>query len=278
MIQSVPDSMHVPKPVSVRRSVRCSKSRKHAAEECEVECIKRSRMYNGKKQYLVKWLGYSNKHNEWLYLHDLFCDDLIDKFESQTVLAGIEIRRKSLQSEEEVSRQSAILFGPDDCYARLAVCRLMHRQGLAGTVDDWLPGYKSEICNVLRRRLILQDVSTVDNIKRTKHIVALRMILELKRSGRMKARLICQGFREPIEWDRGSNMSPVAFVDTIRMMILMNGPATDVISTNDISVAFLQAHGFDADDKRYVSYKAFKEANEYVFQLCGPLYGQRIAR
>ena len=123
----------------------------------------------------------------------------------------------------------------------------------------------------------MQDESTDDNIKRTKHIVALRMILELKRSGRMKARLICQGFREPIEWDRGSNMSPVAFVDTIRMMILMNGPATDIISTNDISVAFLQAHGFDADDKRYVSYKAFKEANEYVFQLCGPLYGQRIA-
>ena len=42
-----------------------------------------------------------------------------------------------------MSRQSAILFGPDDCHARLAVSRLMYRQGLAGTVDDWLPGYIS---------------------------------------------------------------------------------------------------------------------------------------
>ena len=103
------------------------------------------------------------------------------------------------------------------------------------------------------------------------------MILELKRCGRKKGRLICQGFREPIEWDKGSNMSPVAFIDTIRMLILMNGPKSDLISTNDISVAFLQAHGFDPNDKRYVSYKAYREADEHIFQLCGPLYGQRIA-
>jgi len=61
------------------------------------------------------------------------------------------------------------------------------------------------------------------------------------------------------------------------MLILMNGPATDIISTNDITVAFLQAHGFDPSDQRFVSYKAYKEAAEHVFQLCGPLYGQRVA-
>jgi len=61
------------------------------------------------------------------------------------------------------------------------------------------------------------------------------------------------------------------------MLMLMNGNRSDLISSNDISVAFLQANGFDPDDKRYVSYKAFREANEYVFELCGPLYGQRIA-
>jgi hypothetical protein len=103
------------------------------------------------------------------------------------------------------------------------------------------------------------------------------MILELKRCSRKKARWLCQGFREPVSWDKGSNMSPVAFIDTIRMLILMNGPKSDLISTNDVSVAFLQANGFDPNDKRYVSYKAFKEASEYVFELCGPLYGQRIA-
>jgi hypothetical protein len=192
-------------------------------------------------------------------------------------MVGLEIKRKSLQSDEEVTRQSEILFGLDDIHARTAVSRLMGRQKLAGVVDDYLPGYKAEICNVLKRRLILQNSPDTKEIRKSEHVVQLRMLLELKRSGRKKARWICQGFREPVSWDRGSNMSPVAFIDTIRMLMLMNGHWSDIISTNDVSVAFLQANGFDPDDKRYVSYKAFREANEYVFELCGPLYGQRIA-
>jgi hypothetical protein len=148
---------------------------------------------------------------------------------------------------------------------------------LAGVIDDYLPGYKAEVCNVLKRRLILQDTDNTKELRKSEHIVQLRMLLELKRNGRKKARWICQGFREPVSWDRGSNMSLVAFIDTIRMLILMNGPKTDQISTNDISVAFLQPNGFDPNDKRYVSYKSFKDATEHVFELCGPLYGQRIA-
>ena len=156
--------------------------------------------------------------------------------------------------------------------------RLIGRQKLEGLVSEYMPGYKKEICNILKRRLKLIDSGCVDEIKKSNHIVQLRMLLELKRCGRKKARLILQGFREPVEWDKGaSNMSPVAFIDTIRMLILMHGPKTDLISTNDISVAFLQANEFEEGDKRYVSYKAFKEATEYVFELCGPLYGQRIA-
>ena len=204
------------------------------------------------------------------------CDDLINEFESQTALVGLEIKRKSLQSEEEVARQASILFGPDDSHARTAVARLMSRHKLDGLIDDYLPGYKAEVCNVLRRRIILQDTPSAAELRKSEHIVQLRMLLELKRSGRKKARLICQGFREPVEWDKGSNMSPVAFIDTIRMLFLMHGPKSDLISTNDVSVAFLQAHGFDPNDKRYVSYKAFKEASEHVFELCGPLYGQRM--
>ena len=153
----------------------------------------------------------------------------------------------------------------------------MARQKLSGLVDDYLPGYKKEICNILKRRLILQDEGNYSEIKNAHQIVGLRMLLELKRCGRKKARLILQGFREPLEWDHGSNMSPVAFIDTIRMLILMHGHKDDIISTNDVSVAFLQAHGFNPDDKRFVSYKMYKEGIEHLFQLCGPLYGQRVA-
>ena len=246
-------------------------------EEYEVESLKKVRMCKGRTQYLVKWVGLSNQSNTWEYLENMSCDDLIAEFKSQTALISAEVSRQSLQSDQEAARQASILFGTDDSHARIAVSRLMARQKLIGTVDDYLLGYKTEVINVLKRRIILQDSDQAATLRKSEHIVPLRMILELKRSGRKKGRLICQGFREPVSWDRGSNMSPVAFIDTIRMLILMNGPVSDIISSNDVSVAFLQANGFDINDKRYVSYKAYKEATEFVFELCGPLYGQRVA-
>ena len=103
------------------------------------------------------------------------------------------------------------------------------------------------------------------------------MILELKRDMRKKGRLIRQGFREPLEWDIGSNFSPVTYLASVRTMLFANGEKTDVISSNDVSIAFLQAMGFAEGDERYVAYKAYKEGKEHVFKLHGPLYGQRCA-
>ena len=50
----------------------------------------------------------------------------------------------------------------------------------------------------------------------------------------------------------------------------------DVISSIDISVAFLQASEFDSDDVvRYVKYTPYKGATPRYYRLRGPLYGQR---
>jgi hypothetical protein len=66
-------------------------------------------------------------------------------------------------------------------------------------------------------------------------------------------------------------------MDSIRMLLFMPGHPDELISINDVSVAFLQSDGFDEDDVRFVSYKAYKEAVEHLFRLYGPLYGQRCA-
>ena len=117
--------------------------------EYEVESIKKTRVYKGKRQYLVKWKDCSNKCNTWVNVEDMSCDDMINEFESQTALAGLKIKRQSLQFEEEVNRHAPLLFGPNDCHAKTVVFRLMCRQRLEGTVHDYLPGYKTEVCNVL---------------------------------------------------------------------------------------------------------------------------------
>ena len=58
----------------------------------------------------------------------------------------------------------------------------------------------------------------------------------------------------------------------------MGGEKTDVLSSIDISVAFLQSELYGPDETpRYVSYKPHAGAREYVFQMTGPVYGQRSA-
>ena len=78
----------------------------------------------------------------------------------------------------------------------------------------------------------------------------MRMILEAKRDGRKKGRLVLQGFLEPHSWDRGqSNDSPVVGMATIRCLLasLRKG---DSVSARDISVAFLQSHPYTADEPK----------------------------
>ena len=73
-------------------------------------------------------------------------------------------------------------------------------------------------------------------------------------------------------------MSPVAYPSTVRSLVFMGGKADDVLSSIDVSVAFLQSEEYGPGEKpRYVSYKPFPGAREYVFQLRGPVYGQRSA-
>ena len=75
------------------------------------------------------------------------CDDLIVEFEAAPALsAHVKVNPKdTLHTDDEVTAQSDKVFGPGDVFARQAVAELISRQSTAGTVDDYLPGYKKEI-------------------------------------------------------------------------------------------------------------------------------------
>ena len=211
------------------------------ADGFEVEKIKKKRVKSGQVQYLVKWAGWNGRFNRWVSIDDLQCDELIQSFESRQSKSALVVTPfTALECEAVVTAQASQLFGADDAEAIKAVEHLMRKQKLEGTAAEFLPGYKTEIKQMLRRRLRLLGPAEATRVSRECSLGKLRMLLELKRDGRRKARLILQGFREPVEWDEGSVASPVAFTSTLRMLLFTAGLRSDVISVNDVSVAFLQ--------------------------------------
>ena len=81
-------------------------------------------------------------------------------------------------------------------------------------MQDWIGPYQEEFNQVKNRRL--EQITDKDKIDEIKHdALPLRMILETKRDGRRKGRLVAIGFKEPRHWDVKSNSSPVASINTI---------------------------------------------------------------
>jgi hypothetical protein len=133
-------------------------------------------------------------------------------------------------------------------------------------------GYTDEFNSVSKLRLRELSPEEAARVRAEELVPRLRMILEAKRDGRKKGRLILQGFLEPRSWDGGvATDSPVAYMGTIRALLAKSGKS-DVISQRDVSVAFLQSTEYAADEpKRYVSYAAYKGAHERMYELLGPL-------
>ena len=130
---------------------------------------------------------------------------------------------------------------------------------------------------MMSKRLGLLDSVEKSRIRASSPVVSMRTLLEAKKDGRRKDGLVLQGLKEPLEWDPGSNVSPVAYPSTVKSLLFMGG-ASDVLSCIDVSVAFLQSEEYGPDEKpRHVTYRPFAGAKEYVFQLRGPVYGQRSA-
>jgi hypothetical protein len=262
----------------------------------EVEKILNKKTVKGNNMYLIKWKGYGKRHNSWEPETNLN-GELLQSFEaardSHTALlvaAALEpgfFSDLHFEGVEDVLHDTlcrayaASLHKQTEAVvhdSRKAVEHLMSKQKVGGTVDDWLPGYEAELEKVKRLRLRELEPEEAVRVRKDQLVPRLRMILEAKRDGRRKGRLILQGFLEPYSWDSGvSNDSPVVGMATIRCL-LASMRVADVVSARDVSVAFLQSHGYNPDEpKRYVSYTAYKGAVEQVFQLLGPLYGQRSA-
>ena len=71
----------------------------------------------------------------------------------------------------------------------MIVHKLIHKQNKQGSVQDWIAPYRAELHEVENRRLtMLEDDDITEDIRRD--ALPLRMILETKRDGRLKGRLV----------------------------------------------------------------------------------------
>ena len=81
----------------------------------------------------------------------------------------------------------------------------------------------------------------------------LRMLLEIKRSGRLKGRLVGQGFLEDGFLTKGLESSPVLRQEVLRALVFNAGLGEEFASI-DVTTAFLQALSYlDSDPPRYAT-------------------------
>ena len=157
---------------------------------------------------------------------------------------------------------------------------LMVSQNVGGEDEKWVEGYVRELETVGEKRLEEVFGEEAKEAMRTGYAMRLRMILERKKDGRHKGRLVGQGFLEPRRMTKGREDSPVASHSTIRAVFFgagdESGQDDDLVGSIDVSTAFLQADLYkEGECKRYATFREYRGGPLRVFRLLGPLYGSR---
>ena len=210
--------------------------------------------------YYIKWKGCGTITSETLESGNLDnCLDLIDEFEGR---ANLRVQVLMEATSEDSER---------------TVLELLKRDPKPGDVKDWVKAVDLELKTVGDKRLRELFGAERENILRGPNVMKLRMLLEIKRSGRLKGRLVGQGFLEDGFLTKGLESSPVLRQEVLRALVFNAGLGEEFASI-DVTTAFLQALSYlDSDPPRYATYRPFRGAPVRVFQLTGPLYGQRDA-
>ena len=85
----------------------------------------------------------------------------------------------------------------------------------------------------------------------------LRMILESKKDGRRKGRLVGQGFWEDVYTTGVHVDSPVAHFASVRALLFKTGRVGEVVASGDISKAFLMADEYPVNaEPRYCYFRS----------------------
>lgn len=71
----------------------------------DVEAIVNDRILKGRKQYLIKWLGYPSDQNTWEYEENIFCEDIKNEYEAnKNKIKTAKKKREKTQPDKYVKR------------------------------------------------------------------------------------------------------------------------------------------------------------------------------
>ena len=200
------------------------------------------------KRYLIKWNN--SDVCTWEPRANLVkygCQELLDEFEE-----GLKPKAYFCYlTKSVINKQINDVDIVRELFRQQGIRDVEHNSELEAR---YVEGYRAEMKQLKDRRLKeLDNPQVTDEIRR--NAIPLKMIMERKRCGRVKGRGVLRGDLEPKEWDILHIESPVVGMSAVRSFIFMAGKPTDVISSIDISVAFLQSDSYDDNITRYVKYK-----------------------
>jgi len=66
----------------------------------DVERIVDDRIYRGKKQYLIKWVGYPDSDNTWEFKSNLFCTEMLNEYDKKKT-------EKSKPNQSKTTKEAA---------------------------------------------------------------------------------------------------------------------------------------------------------------------------
>jgi hypothetical protein len=233
-----------------------------------VRDILNKRVYDGELQYRVHWQGYKKSEATWEpaeYLSAYGADEIVHAYENKTTRKG---------------RSAGAVHNIQLSDSYLAVSQLLRKQKIKEAPEMWLQGYDEELDGCINagptQNLVELFGEERENVIRSKTYTLMQMLLEPKKDGRRKGRLVVRGDMEPLSWVTGPTDSPVASGEAVRTL-LFSGEISgepETIATCDARNAFRQTQPFGPDDPvRYVAYKAHKHAKLRVFRMLSSQYG-----
>ena len=208
-----------------------SRETEEEEEEYVIREIIGAKMKGRKQHYIVLWdtKEVSLEPKDGLHI------DLIREYESRVEQAAVTVLDpdpdpKWVQDGTEINRQTACVdYTVDSVHVLLTelkqkekmIGELIHKQKQKGTVKDWEKGVLDEFAKVRDSRFEEVDEETKAKVLRENLAMRLRMILEAKKDGRMKGRLVGQGFLETVSQYGNKTDSPVASLTAMRMLLFM---------------------------------------------------------